>query len=84
MLLLMMSETPPRPHVGRRRFASLREHLLAEIDALAFELEEAAEVTDSGKVKRMHGRNRHDDIADGSKLYDENASNRTLRDIGVH
>jgi hypothetical protein len=50
MLLLMMSETPPRPHLGRRRFASLREHLLAEIDALAFELEEAAEVTDSGKV----------------------------------
>src|SRR5690349_10536707 len=50
MLLLMMSETPSRPHLGRRRFASLREHLLAEIDALALELEEASEATDSGQV----------------------------------
>jgi hypothetical protein len=50
MPLLMMPETPPRPHLGRRRFASLREHLLAEIDALALELEEAAEATDSGQV----------------------------------
>ena len=50
MHLLMMSETPPGPHLGRRRFASLREHLLAEIDALALELEEAAEATESGRA----------------------------------
>src|SRR6476619_5265323 len=46
----MTTETSPRPHVGRPRFASLREHLLAEVDALALELEEAAEATDSGQV----------------------------------
>ena len=34
--------------VLRRRFASRRDHLLAEIDALAIELEEAGEVTDTG------------------------------------
>ena len=50
MRLLMMSATPSGPHLGRRRFASLREHLLAEVDALALELEEAAEATGSGKV----------------------------------
>jgi hypothetical protein len=50
MHLLMTPETPSGPHFGRRRFASLREHLLAEIDALALELEEAAEATGSGKV----------------------------------
>ena len=50
MQLLMMAETPPGPRFGRRRFASLREHLLAEIDALALELEEAAEATDSSRV----------------------------------
>jgi hypothetical protein len=50
MHLLMMPATPSRPHLGRRRFASLREHLLAEIDALALELEESAETTDSSRV----------------------------------
>jgi hypothetical protein len=50
MHLLMMAEIPSRPRFGGRRFASLREHLLAEIDALALELEEAAEATDSGRV----------------------------------
>ena len=50
MQLLMTAETSSVPHTGRRRFASLHEHLLAEIDALALELEEAAEATGSGKV----------------------------------
>jgi hypothetical protein len=50
MHLLMTPETPSAPQFGRRRFASLREHLPAEIDALALELDEAAEVTDSGRV----------------------------------
>ena len=50
MHLLMTPETPSGLQLGRRRFASLREHLLAEIDALAFELEEAAEATESGQV----------------------------------
>jgi hypothetical protein len=50
MHLLMMAKTPSGPQFGRRRFASLREHLLAETDALALELEEAAEATDSGRV----------------------------------
>jgi hypothetical protein len=50
MHLLMTPETPSGPQFGRRRFASLREHLPAEIDALALELEEAAEVTASGQV----------------------------------
>ena len=50
MHLLMTPETPSGPQFGRRRFASLREHLVAEIDALALELEEAAEATASGRV----------------------------------
>ena len=50
MHLLMMAATPSEPRFGRRRFASLREHLLAEIDALALELEEATEATESGRV----------------------------------
>jgi hypothetical protein len=50
MHLLMTPETPSGPHFGRRRFTSLREHLQAEIDALAIEIEEAAEATDSGRV----------------------------------
>jgi multidrug resistance efflux pump len=50
MDVLMTPETPPEPPVGRRRFAPLREHLLAEIDALALELEEAAEATGSGRA----------------------------------
>ena len=50
MHLLMMAEIPSGPRFGRRRFASIREHLLAEIDALALELEEAAEATESGRV----------------------------------
>jgi hypothetical protein len=50
MHVLMTPETPSGPRFRRRRFASLREHLLAEIDALALELEEAAEATASGQV----------------------------------
>jgi hypothetical protein len=50
MYLLMMPETPSRPRSGRRRFAPLGEHLPAEIDALALELDEAAEWTASGQV----------------------------------
>jgi hypothetical protein len=50
MHLLMTPDTPPEPPIGRRRFAPLREHLLAEIDALALELEEAAEATGSGRA----------------------------------
>jgi hypothetical protein len=50
MHLLMTPETPSGPRFGRRRFASLREHLLAEIDALALELEEASEATATGPV----------------------------------
>jgi len=50
MQLLMTAETSSGPHLGRRRFASLRTHLPAEIDALALELDEAAEATASGRV----------------------------------
>jgi hypothetical protein len=50
MHLLMTPGTPSALHFGRRRFASLREHLLAEIDALALELEEGAEATASSQV----------------------------------
>jgi hypothetical protein len=50
MHLLMTPESHSGPRFGRPRFASLREHLLAEIDALALELEEAAEATASGQV----------------------------------
>ncbi len=50
MHLLMTPETPSGPQFGRRRFAPLREHLLAEIDALALELQDASEATDSGRV----------------------------------
>ena len=35
---------------GRPRFGSRRDHLLAEIDALAIELEEAGEATSSGRA----------------------------------
>jgi hypothetical protein len=50
MHLLMMAEIPSGPRFGGRRFAPLREHLLAEIDALALELEEAMEATECGRV----------------------------------
>jgi hypothetical protein len=47
----MMSPDMPSPaRFGRPRFVSRRDHLLAEIDALALELEEAREATASGRV----------------------------------
>jgi hypothetical protein len=46
----LMTEIPSGPRIGRRRFAPLREHLLAEIDALALELDENAIATGSGRV----------------------------------
>ena len=46
-----MSHDMPSPaRFGRPRFVSRRDHLLAEIDALALELEEAGEATASGRV----------------------------------
>src|SRR4051794_2834434 len=50
MHVLMRPEISPGPHFRRRPFAPPREHLLAEIDALALELEEAAEATGSGNA----------------------------------
>src|SRR3954470_22493617 len=50
MQVVMNPETPREPRIERRRFAPLREHLLAEIDALALELEEADEATASGRA----------------------------------
>jgi hypothetical protein len=44
----MSFESPAGRRFGRPRFLSRRDHLLAEIDALAIELEEAAEATSSG------------------------------------
>jgi hypothetical protein len=46
----MNVEAPGARRVGRPRFGSRRDHLLAEIDALAIELEEAGEVTSSGRA----------------------------------
>jgi hypothetical protein len=44
----MSFESPGGRRFGRPRFGSLRDHLLAEIDALAIELEEAGEATLAG------------------------------------
>jgi hypothetical protein len=46
----MSLEFPQEPRFTRTRPGSLRNHLLAEIDALALELEEAAHATGSGRV----------------------------------
>ena len=48
MQRVMNDQSATRRRSGRRRFASHRDHLLAEIDALALELEEAGEVTADG------------------------------------
>ena len=46
----MSPDTPNPSRFGRPRFTSRRDHLLAEIDALALELEEAGEATAAGRV----------------------------------
>ena len=46
----MSFESPGGRRFGRPRFGARRDHLLAEIDALAIELEEAGEVTSSGNA----------------------------------
>lgn len=43
----MSPDSPPERRFARPRF---RDHLLAEIDALALELEEAGDATTSGRV----------------------------------
>jgi hypothetical protein len=43
----VMTDEPPRP---RRRFLRRRDHLLAEIEALALELDEAGAATTGGHV----------------------------------
>jgi hypothetical protein len=50
MWWVMSHEPPMERRFGRPRLGSRRDHLLAEIDALAIELEEAAEVTATGSV----------------------------------
>jgi hypothetical protein len=50
MWTMMSHDMPSPPRFGRPRFVSRRDHLLAEIDALALELEEAGEATASGRV----------------------------------
>ena len=44
----MTHGTPNQTRFARPRFVSRRDHLLAEIDALALELEEAGEATATG------------------------------------
>jgi hypothetical protein len=46
----MNANSPQERRFARPRFGSLRDHLLAEIDALALELEEAGDTTASGRV----------------------------------
>ena len=46
----MSFESPGGRRFGRPPFGSRRDHLLAEIDALAIELEEAGEATSSGNA----------------------------------
>jgi hypothetical protein len=46
----MTHDSHQEERFGRPRFESRRDHLLAEIDALAIELEEAGEATASGRV----------------------------------
>ncbi len=46
----MNANSPQERRFARPRFGSLRVHLLAEIDALALELEEAGDTTASGRV----------------------------------
>jgi hypothetical protein len=47
---LLMSEDLPTERRFRPQLGSLRDHLLAEIDALAIELDEASAATASGRV----------------------------------
>jgi hypothetical protein len=47
---VVMNESPQERRFARPRFGSLRDHLLAEIDALALELDEAAHATASGRA----------------------------------
>ena len=46
----MNADSPQERRFARPRVGSLRDHLLAEIDALALELEEAGDTTASGSV----------------------------------
>jgi hypothetical protein len=46
----MSPDSPQQRRFARPRFGSLRDHLLAEIDALALELDEAGDATTSGRV----------------------------------
>ena len=50
MWWVMSHDTPNPSRFGRPRFTTRRDHLLAEIDALALELDVAAEATASGRV----------------------------------
>ena len=47
---VMNDQSPKERRFGRPRFGSRRDHLLAEIDALAIELEEAGEATSSNRA----------------------------------
>ena len=47
---VMNDQSPRERRFGRPRFGSRRDHLLAEIDALAIELEEAGEATSSSRA----------------------------------
>jgi hypothetical protein len=45
-----MNDSRKEPRFARRQIVSLRDHLLAEIEALALELDEAADATASGRA----------------------------------
>jgi hypothetical protein len=47
---MVMNELPKERRFARPRLGSLRDHLLAEIDALALELDEASGATASGRA----------------------------------
>jgi hypothetical protein len=47
---LMTPENSSGRRIGPRRFTPLREHLLAEIEALAIELDESAAATGAGRA----------------------------------
>src|SRR5829696_3597728 len=47
---VMNDQSPRERRFGRPRFGSRRDHLLAEIHALAIELEEAGEATSTGRA----------------------------------
>jgi len=50
MRLVMLPESSSQRRFGRPQLGPLRDHLLAEIDALAIELEESGEATESGRA----------------------------------